>query len=61
MQDVWGERGVVNRDLVGKAEGQRPFGKTRRRWEANIKMYLQEKRMSILEKKWTRKMRIWMT
>jgi hypothetical protein len=28
--------------LVGKPEGMRPLGKPRRRWEDNIKMYLQE-------------------
>jgi hypothetical protein len=27
--------------LVGKAEGKRPIGRPRRRWEDNIKMYLQ--------------------
>jgi hypothetical protein len=27
--------------LVGKAEGKRPFGKPRHRWEVNIKMDLQ--------------------
>ena len=30
------------RVLVGKHEGKRPMGKTRRRWEDNIKMELQE-------------------
>ena len=30
------------RDLVGKPEGKRPLGKSRRRWEDNIKMDLQE-------------------
>ena len=28
--------------LVGKSEGKRPFGRTRRMWEDNIKMDLQE-------------------
>ena len=28
--------------LVGKPEGKRPLGRPRRRWEDNIKMYLQE-------------------
>ena len=28
--------------LVGKPEGKRPLGRTRRRWEDNIKLYLQE-------------------
>jgi hypothetical protein len=27
---------------VGKPEGKRPLGRPRRRWEDNIKMYLQE-------------------
>jgi len=30
--------------LVGKPEGKRPLGRTRRRWEDNIKMDLQEVR-----------------
>jgi len=32
----------VYRVLVGKPEGRRPLGRPRRRWEDNIKMYLQE-------------------
>ena len=32
----------VHRVLVGKPEGKRPLGGTRRRWENNIKMDLQE-------------------
>ena len=28
--------------LVGKPEGKRPLGRSRRRWEDNIKMDLQE-------------------
>jgi hypothetical protein len=28
--------------LVGKHEGPRPLGRTRRRWEDNIRMNLQE-------------------
>jgi hypothetical protein len=35
------DRGV-HRVLVGKPEGKRPLGRTRRRWEDNIKMDLQE-------------------
>ena len=34
-------RGVY-RVLVGKPEGKRPLGRPRRRWEDDIKMYLQE-------------------
>jgi hypothetical protein len=30
------------RALVGKVEGRRPLGRPRRRWEDNIKIYLQE-------------------
>ena len=30
------------RVLVGKPERKRPLGRPRRRWEDNIKMYLQE-------------------
>jgi len=32
----------VYRLLVGKPEGKRPLGRSRRRWEDNIKMDLQE-------------------
>jgi hypothetical protein len=35
------ERGVY-RVLVGKPEGKRPLGRSRRRWEDIIKMYLLE-------------------
>jgi hypothetical protein len=31
----------VHRVLVGKPEGERPLGRPRRRWEDNIKVYLQ--------------------
>ena len=37
-----GERTGVYRVLVGKLEGKRPLGRTRRKWEDNIKMDLQE-------------------
>ena len=37
-----GEGRGVYRFLVGKPEGTRPLGKSRRRWEDNIKMDLQE-------------------
>jgi hypothetical protein len=36
------ERRVVYRFLVGKPEDRRPLGRTRRRWEYNIKMDLQK-------------------
>jgi hypothetical protein len=41
---LMGERRGLFRVLVGKPEGKRPLGKTRRRWERNIKMNLQEVR-----------------
>jgi hypothetical protein len=37
-----GEDRGVHRVLVGKPEGKRPLGRTRRRWEDKIKMALQE-------------------
>jgi hypothetical protein len=37
-----GERRGVYRVLVGKPEGKRSLGRTRRRWEGTIKMDLQE-------------------
>jgi hypothetical protein len=37
-----GEGRGVYRVLVGKPEGKRPLGRTRRRWENNIQTYLQE-------------------
>jgi len=37
-----GEERGVHRVLVGKHEGKRPMGRTRRRWEDNIKTDLQE-------------------
>jgi hypothetical protein len=36
------EERMVHRLLVGKPEGKRPLGRPRRRWEDNIKMYVQE-------------------
>ena len=32
----------VHKVLVGKPEGKRPLGRPRRRWEDNIKIYLEE-------------------
>ena len=32
----------VHKGLVGKPGGKRPLGRQRRRWEDNIKMYLEE-------------------
>ena len=37
-----GEERGVNGVLVGKPEGKRPLGRSRRRWVDNIKMDLQE-------------------
>jgi hypothetical protein len=37
-----GERLGVYWLLVGKREGKSPLGRRRRRWENNIKVYLQE-------------------
>jgi hypothetical protein len=37
-----GEKRGVFRVLVGKPEGKRPLGRSKRRWEDNIKMDLQE-------------------
>jgi hypothetical protein len=37
-----GEKKVAYRILVGRPEGRRPLGRPRRRWEDNIKMYLQK-------------------
>jgi hypothetical protein len=39
-----GNRRNVYRVLVGKLEGKGPLGRTRRGWEDNIKMGLQEVR-----------------
>jgi hypothetical protein len=36
------ERRGVYRVLVGKPEGKRPLGISRRRWEGNVKMDLQD-------------------
>jgi hypothetical protein len=37
-----GEGRSVYRVLVGNLEGKRPLGRTRRRWEDNIKLDLRE-------------------
>jgi hypothetical protein len=36
------EKRGAYRILMGRPEGRRPLGRPRRRWEDNIKMYLQE-------------------
>jgi len=38
---VWERRNAYN-VLVGRPEGRRPLGKSRHRWEDNIKMELKE-------------------
>jgi hypothetical protein len=38
---TWEKRGVY-KVLVGKSDGRRPLGRIGRRWDTNIKMYLQE-------------------
>jgi hypothetical protein len=40
-----GEMGSVYSVLVGRPEGKRPQGGSKRRWEGNIKMYLREVRL----------------
>jgi len=39
---AYGEKRDVYRVLVGKPEGKRPVGRSRQRWEDNIKMDIQE-------------------
>jgi hypothetical protein len=39
---AYGEGRVVYRVSVGKAEGKKPLGRSRRRWDDNIKADLQE-------------------
>jgi hypothetical protein len=38
----YGKRRGVYRVLVGKAEGKRPLGRPRHRWEDNIRMDIQK-------------------
>jgi hypothetical protein len=40
--NTYGEQRGVYRVLVGKREGKRPHGRTRRKWQDNIKMDLLE-------------------
>ena len=39
---TYGKRRGMYRNLVGKPEGKRPFGRPRHGWEDNIKMDLEE-------------------
>ena len=41
----------VRKVLVGKPEGKVPLGRSRRRWEDNIKMYLEE--MGVMGTGWS--------
>jgi hypothetical protein len=43
-----GKRNVY-RLLVGKPEGKRPLGRPRRRWIVNIKMYLLEIGLNVVD------------
>jgi hypothetical protein len=45
-----GERRGVYRVLVGKPEGKRLLGRTRRRWEDNIEMDLQEVGCEVIDR-----------
>jgi len=46
---MYGERREVYSLLVGKFEEKRLFGKTRCRWEDNIKMDLQKMRIGCMD------------
>ena len=45
-----GERKGVHRIFVEKPDGKRPFSRTRRRWEDNIKMDIQDVGCGSMEK-----------
>jgi hypothetical protein len=42
MWHAWRRGEMFNRVSVGRPEGKRPLGRSRRRWEDNIKMVLRE-------------------
>jgi hypothetical protein len=44
---MYREKRGVYRVLVGKRDGKRPFERPRRRWECNIKMYLQKRDVGV--------------
>jgi hypothetical protein len=46
---MYGEGRDVYRVTVGKPEGKRPVGRTRRRWEDNIMMDLQEVECGVMD------------
>jgi len=43
-RSMYGERNGAYRVLMGKPEGKRPLGRSRRKWEENIKLDVQEMR-----------------
>jgi hypothetical protein len=45
----YGEGRSVYRFLVGKPEGQRPLGRSRSRWEDNIKMDVHEVACGVMD------------
>jgi hypothetical protein len=44
-----GEKTNMYRLLVGKPEGKRPLGRTRHRWIDNIKIYLLDTGLSVVD------------
>jgi hypothetical protein len=49
MGGACGEKRGIYRVLVGKTEGKRPLGRTRRTWNDNIKMDLHVVRCEVME------------
>jgi hypothetical protein len=45
-----GEERKVNKVLVGKPEGKRPLGRTRRRWEDGIRVDLREIGLGVVDR-----------
>jgi hypothetical protein len=43
------EKRNVYRLLIGKPKGKRPLGRPRRRWAENIKFYLAEKGLGVVD------------
>jgi hypothetical protein len=44
-----GEMRNVYKMLVGKTEGKRPLGRSRRRWEDNVRMNLRETGREVMD------------
>jgi len=42
MQHIWGIGEVLYRGLMGKSDGKRQLGRSKRSWEDNMKVDLQE-------------------